>query len=216
MNIFHAIGLLRQARKFSWLVLAGLAVATPPAHGRLAETRAQVEARYGKPLSQRDDKETPGLCVCGYEHDGLSIEVTYIQGVCYEESYTRTAGRPLSADEVSVLREANRCGLVWLTPWQGRLLREGKARRQNDGTVVSIDWQGVPGGDAGTNILLEQPSNRSVLCNPQLHYEECAESGREPDGKGNPTGAFRVSSFSIQKYVEETRAARAKAGLKGF
>ena len=178
----------------------------PPAPARRADTRAQVEARYGKPLSQQDDKETPGMCVCRYEHDGLSVAVTYIQGVCYGEDYVRAGGGPLSPDEVHVLLEANRCGLVWLTTMQALKAKDSGLITQADGTMIGS----VP------DTVFEPNSDGWFLCNPRLRYEWCAASGWEHDDKEKSTGVFWVRSFSIKKYVEDARAARAKAVLKGF
>ena len=192
MNFLQAIGLLRPTRKSLWLIFAGLAVAASSMQGRLAETRAQIEARYGKALSQQDDKETTGMCVCRYEHDGLSIEATYIQNVCYGESYTWIVGGPLSADEMHVLLEANRCGLAWLTVEQtvmGQHTGEHRAEMTFD-----VLW---------------------FLCGSQ-GSEWCAAAGWEPDGEGRPGTTFSVRSASIRKYVEAVRAARAKTALKGF
>ena len=125
----------------------------PATRARLAETRAQIEARYGKATSQYDSEATPGVSRAWYEHAGVSIKVTYIQNVCYGEDYIWSTAKPPSPGEVRVLLNTNSFGLVWLTLEQ---------RLQAQGVMLGgqPDLTGRPDSPKGWD-----------LCDPNARYD---------------------------------------------
>ncbi len=184
---------------FFLLPLTGfLAVlAAPTVRGRLAETRAQIEARYGPVLSRTDVSGLPGAERCHYEHEGISITVTYIQGVCYAEAYAHLAGEPVSADEVRVLLEANSFGLIWLTIDQTLAAEKLAASRQPD-------LQFNPNSPDGW-----------CLCDPKAGYAWCVTAAwKKANDKPNRT--LEIISRSVGKYYDDVHGAQTKQTFKGF
>lgn len=93
------------------LLLAG---AGSQAIAALGETLAEVEARYGKPVTVengRTGRESKRF----YKHDGYRITVRFLDGKSHFEEYTKEdlANMAISDDEMKALLMKNCLGLEW-------------------------------------------------------------------------------------------------------
>lgn len=85
-----------------------------PAEGRIGETPAQCEARYGKPL--KIDKDAK---IIFYQKGGLNLAVIFFEGkadgLIYSKIETDVLNHPveMSATEIEVILKANANGKEW-------------------------------------------------------------------------------------------------------
>ena len=106
-----------------WILCGVVLGLTCSAHARLGETVAQVEARYGKPdlpkknasASNREPTENP---LRHYLHDGIIIEVRFLNGISVEETYRQTVRDDrndvhLSKKDIETILNANSNGRLW-------------------------------------------------------------------------------------------------------
>jgi hypothetical protein len=79
---------------------------------RIGETPEQLEKRYGAPSKMaRDDR--PGMTVGSYSHGGVSILVSFVNGISSAEYYRKENGGKFSDHEIEVILEANRQTSAW-------------------------------------------------------------------------------------------------------
>ncbi len=69
------------------------------AHARLGQTEAQMEARYGQPISKTDMQDVLGTDRI-YRTAGVHISVTFVDGICQVEWIQKDDESPLSDKEV--------------------------------------------------------------------------------------------------------------------
>ncbi len=104
----------------------------------LFDTVAQVEARYGKPVSGSGDRFI-------YQKDGMQITVGFIVGRAHLLEYTR-GDNGLERDEVKALLEANRIGAGRWKLVRGRWATEDGTMEaisiQNGLRIFSKQWKG--------------------------------------------------------------------------
>lgn len=87
-----------------WIAALVLCVAT--AFGRIGETEAQIEKRYGQPTSSfRSTK--------GYFYKDLFIIVTFDNSVSGIETFQKRNDNPMARAEIEKLLEANSDGSKW-------------------------------------------------------------------------------------------------------
>jgi len=96
------------------LLTLALLLAVNPLQARLGETVAEVEAKYGKPISVEKgytNRESKRL----YKHDGYRITVKFLDGKSGNEEYTKEdlTNVDFSDDEIKALLIANCMGLEW-------------------------------------------------------------------------------------------------------
>ncbi|GEP46400.1 hypothetical protein [Brevifollis gellanilyticus] len=96
------------------LLLSVLISLSSPALARIGETREQCEARYGKPVRNKEEEQT-----VHYEKAGYHIVCEFYEGKCEDISFNHVAQEgegkplPLSDNEVKVLMESNSGGIPW-------------------------------------------------------------------------------------------------------
>lgn len=89
--------------------VAALVLCGATAFGRIGETEAQIEKRYGKP--------TPGSSSTrSYFYKALFIIVTFDNGVSGIETYEKRDGTSMGAAEIRELLDANGDGTKWQEP----------------------------------------------------------------------------------------------------
>src|SRR5437762_13731287 len=81
------------------------------AFGRIGETEAEIEARYGKSMGVMSKANEP--IQRGYLHAGLRIGVTFIDGKSVSEWFAKDDKSTLTDHEKELLLEANSNGLKW-------------------------------------------------------------------------------------------------------
>ena len=169
------------------------------AWARISKKRDQVELRYGKPVGEWNDTRYAGIHYCMYHHDGFSIQVLYILGTSYAESYARMPATTLiTRDELNVLLDANRCGLSWLSAPQIAEMMDGNSERSQ--WIV-----------ATTDLLLFDRNKRTGPF-AQAHEENYEDApGHKSLGR-----QYTIESWSIWDYKRDYDAAKAKADLKKF
>ena len=89
--------------------IAALVLCGATAFGRIGETEAQIEKRYGKPKFNSSSTR-------GYFYKALSIIVAFDNGVSGIETYEKRDGALMSAGEIRQLLNANGDGTKWQEP----------------------------------------------------------------------------------------------------
>jgi hypothetical protein len=89
--------------------------------GRIGETEAQIEKRYGKPTSSSPWTKA-------YLHDDLFIIVTFEDGISAIETYEKRSSASMTAAEIRQLLNANGGGAKWDDPIRNGLELHYKAR----------------------------------------------------------------------------------------
>lgn len=98
------------------LVIAGI---TTSAKARLGETADQLEARYGQPLSETDQKGEGAkipLAKVVFQKGGFEIDVTITNGVSVQETFKKLNGNPITTNEARYLLTVNSQGREWEAP----------------------------------------------------------------------------------------------------
>lgn len=90
------------------ILIASLAL-VEAAFGRLGETRAQIQARFGEPVREVGSIGAGGIVI--YKKSDVIITVTYVEGRAEGIEYENAAG--FSNDELQILAHANRQGGRW-------------------------------------------------------------------------------------------------------
>jgi hypothetical protein len=115
-------GLAKHARM---LIAASLAVAASSAEANLGQTRAQIEAQYGKPVQCLIRTPPAGTEMVCYHRPGFprdTVEVTYFDGISQRERYTRFTSETLEKEdhesritqkEIDAILKANSAGRHW-------------------------------------------------------------------------------------------------------
>jgi hypothetical protein len=85
-------------------IIGALFAVVASAHGRIGETKQQVNVRYGKPLIARNDAEAEASA---YAFRGFKIIVYFENGVSVMEKYWKSGHAPMSAAEIAGLLSAN-------------------------------------------------------------------------------------------------------------
>ncbi len=89
-----------------------LTATTPFSIARIGETPDQLEKRYGAPSNTaRDDR--PGMTVAIFNHSGITILVSFINGISSAEYYRKEDGSKFSDHEIEVILEANTQNSGW-------------------------------------------------------------------------------------------------------
>jgi hypothetical protein len=91
------------------------------AFARIGETEAQIENRYGKPISSSPSTK-------GYLYNDFFIIVTFDNCVSGIETFERRNRAPLSDVEIGSLLEANGGGTKWDEPIRNRFEVHYKAK----------------------------------------------------------------------------------------
>jgi hypothetical protein len=89
--------------------IAALVLCGASAFGRIGETEAQIEKRYGKPTPSSSSTKA-------YFHRDLLIIVAFDNGVSGIETYEKRDGTSMSAAEIRQLLDANGDGTKWQEP----------------------------------------------------------------------------------------------------
>jgi hypothetical protein len=89
--------------------VGALVLCSATAFGRIGETGAQIEKRYGKPTPSSSSTRS-------YFYKALFIIVTFDNGVSGIETYQKRDGASMSAGEIRQLLEANGDGTKWQEP----------------------------------------------------------------------------------------------------
>ena len=89
--------------------IAALVLCGTTAFGRIGETEAQIEKRYGKPTPSSSSTR-------GYFFKALFIIVAFDNGVSGIETYEKRGGASMSAGEIRQLLDANGDGTKWQEP----------------------------------------------------------------------------------------------------
>ena len=89
--------------------IAALVLCGATAFGRIGETEAQIEKRYGKPKFNSSSTRS-------YFYKALSIIVAFDNGVSGIETYEKRDGALMSAGEIRQLLNANGDGTKWQEP----------------------------------------------------------------------------------------------------
>ena len=110
--------------------IAALVLCGTTAFGRIGETEAQIEKRYGKPTPSSSSTKA-------YFHRGLFIIVAFDNGVSGIETYEKRDGASMSAAEIRQLLDANGDG----TKWQGPI-RNGLEARYTQKTCFA-EYNGI-------------------------------------------------------------------------
>jgi hypothetical protein len=92
---------------------------TATAQARLGENADQLVARYGQPLTEKDQKADGtkiALADVVFEKGGFRIEVTVTDGISVAEVFQKINGDPISIAESRILLGANAQGYEWAAP----------------------------------------------------------------------------------------------------
>ncbi len=99
---------------------------TTTAQARLGETPDQLVARYGQPLTEKDQKaqgDKISLADVIFQKGGFQVEVTVTDGISVLESFRKLNNQPINLAEVGILLTANSQGLNWEAPEKSGNLR---------------------------------------------------------------------------------------------
>jgi hypothetical protein len=137
---------------------------TVPAYARLDETTEQIEARYGKPLSDIKP-ESPATAAKVYEKNGFHITVGYYEGKSYYEQFRKIDPFfNITKMEQNCLLKANGMQGLWQTGAQN---------------VTALEWHNIaPNGQAEAIYALKVFTIRSIRVENQ---KEVDEKKREAD-----------------------------------
>ena len=111
---------------------------TATAQARLGENPDQLVARYGQPLSEKDQKaegDKISLADVIFQKGGFQIEVTVTDGISVLESFKKLNGQPIVSSEVRILLTANSQGLGWEAPQTGGSI---KVWTRDDGATATL------------------------------------------------------------------------------
>jgi len=89
----------------------GIVIAVSSCFARIGETKAEIEARYGKALSSSSG---PGTPIFLYRKSGMQIGVVFIKGKSAAEFYSRIDKHGLSENEIKLLLDANSFNGQWV------------------------------------------------------------------------------------------------------
>jgi hypothetical protein len=119
-------------KQLFWLALLWASLSSVSL-GKIGETEAQVDTRYGKSTGDLPT-DTFGL-VRGFMRNGYIVGVKLVEGVSEMEMFARTDLADMSASEIEKLRAANGAG-----EWKVEKLNKPGWRRwrREDGTLVVL------------------------------------------------------------------------------
>jgi len=112
------------------------------AQARLGETPDQLVARYGQPLSEKDQKgegDKIALADVVFEKGGFQVSVTVVDGLSVAESFKKLNGQPITTLEVRTLLTANGQGHEWDAPVESK---GGKLWTRDDSATAYLGQDG--------------------------------------------------------------------------
>jgi len=112
------------------------------AQARLGETPDQLVARYGQPLSEKDQKgegDKIALADVVFEKGGFQVSVTVVDGYSVAESFKKINGQPITTLEARTLLAANGEGHEWEAPVDAR---GGKLWTRDDAATAYLGQDG--------------------------------------------------------------------------
>ena len=124
------------------LALVLVVTVSTTAQARLGETPDQLVARYGTPLSEKDQKaegDKISLADVIFQKGGFQIEVTVTDGISVCETFKKLNGEPVTLAEVRILLTANGQGFEWDEPHGNGVAR---AWTRDDGASATLGQDG--------------------------------------------------------------------------
>ena len=128
--------------RIALLTLCFIVSVTATARARLGETADQLVARYGQPLSEKDQKgegDKIPLVDAVFQKGGFEVDVTLSDGISVAESFKKINGEALTVEEVRTLLNANSQGHGWEAPQE---VQGEKIWARDDNATASLAQDG--------------------------------------------------------------------------
>ena len=125
-----------------FLTLLFIVSVTATAQARLGENADQLVARYGPPISEKDQKgegDKIPLADVIFQKGGFEIDVTISDGISVLESFKKINGNALTIGEVRILLTDNSQGHGWEAP---QMVHGEKWWTRDDSATAKLDQDG--------------------------------------------------------------------------
>jgi len=128
--------------KIALLTILFIVSVTTSALARLGENADELVARYGPPLSEKDQKgegDKISLAYVVFQKGGFEIDATLSNGISVAESFKKINGEALTIGEIRTLLSANSQGYEWEAP---HVAQGGKDWTRDDNATARLGQDG--------------------------------------------------------------------------
>jgi len=154
--------------RIALLTLCFIVSVTATARARLGESADQLVARYGQPLSEKDQKgegDKIPLVDATFQKGGFEVNVTLSDGISVAESFRKINGGALTIGEVRTLISLNSQGHEWAAP---QMVEGEKSWTRDDNTLAQLSPDGSRLSITSRELMHKEQEAKKIEARPTL------------------------------------------------